>query len=414
MAICGLDFGTSNSTVALPSGEVLEIDRDAVEARLFRSVLYFPEGEPGFFSGARAIREYLSQSEGRFIQSVKTWLPSPTFQSTQIRGRILRLQDLVAMLLRTLRLAAERESGLELSEVVLGRPAVFSTDPEREELAERRLREAAELAGFVSVRFLIEPIAAALSYEAGLDHDELVLVADFGAGTSDVTLMRLGPTRSGHADRRADVIAVGGVSIGGDRFDAEIMRHKLLPYFGAGSTYEIDGKRMPFPFHISGKLLDWHEMSFIREKKTLELLDRMLRGSDRVPAMEALEDLVKENLGYRLFRAIEKTKIELSHASESVIEFDEARVQIKEPITRKEFDQFTAPLLASLSECVEDVLRRSGKEAERVDAVFLTGGSSQIPSVQRLFRDRFGESRLRTADAFTSVAAGLGRSAGAT
>ena len=140
------------------------------------------------------------------------------------------------------------------------------------------------MAGFRKVRFLIEPIAAALAYEASLDHDELVLVADFGAGTSDLTLMRLGPGRRGRQDRRGDVVASDGVTIGGDRFDAEIMRHKLLRYFGAGSSYQTFDGRMPIPNHILGKLLSWHEMSFIRERSTQQLIDRMLRD----PPLSAL------------------------------------------------------------------------------------------------------------------------------
>src|SRR4051812_20914307 len=298
MATCGLDFGTSNSAIALPSGKVLDIDVANDEPRLFRSVLFFSDYGTGYLAGAEAIEEYLQRSEGRFIQSIKGWLPSRSFTATQIRHKPFKLEDLVAILLRTLRELAESAAGVPLDEVTLGRPAVFSTDAESDALAERRLQRAAELAGFKRIRFLTEPIAAALAYEATLVADELVLVADFGAGTSDLTIMRLGPSRRGAADRRPDVIASGGVPIGGDRFDAEIMRHKLLPYFGHNSTYEVMGKRMTVPMSILGRLLAWHEMSFIRERATQELIDRMLYTSDKVPAIEALYDLVEENLGY--------------------------------------------------------------------------------------------------------------------
>jgi hypothetical chaperone protein len=215
-------------------------------------------------------------------------------------------------------------------------------------------------------------------------------------------------------DRRGDVIASGGVHIGGDRFDAEIMRHKLLRHFGAGSTYQTFDKRMPIPNHILGKLLSWHEMSFIRERQTQQLIDHMLYASDNVPAIEALYDLVEENLGYRLFRAIEAAKIRLSQGDATTIDFEEARVRIHEPITRREFETFSQPLLDGLTACTDDVLARAQVKSAAIDSVFLTGGSSQIPAVQQLFARKFGESKLRTADAFTSVAAGLGRAAGAT
>ena len=409
MTAVGLDFGTSNSAVALPSGEVIALDG---ASRMFRSVLFFPEDSREIFAGKTAIDEYLVRSDGRFIQSVKSWLPSATFHSTVIRGRPMRLDDLVAMLLRRIRDIAEDRTGGAIERVVLGRPARFSLDPERDTAAEERLVAAAKIAGYKDISLLIEPIAAALAYEATLTKDELVLVADFGAGTSDLTLMRVGPTRRGGDDRRGDVVASGGVPIGGDRFDAEIMRHKLLPKFGAGSTYEVMGKRMTVPMGILGKLCAWHEMSFIKEKSTMLLLEQMLHTSDNVPAILALVDLVEENLGFRLFRAIEAAKIELSEKTSTRIVFDEAHVVLDELLTRSELERFCAPLLSTLDAAVVELLGRAGQAADGIDAVFLTGGSSQIPAVQALFEQRFGKAKLRSADAFASVAEGLGRATG--
>ena len=412
MATCGVDFGTSNSALALPNGEVVRIDLRAPNPRLLRSVLFFPDEEREVYAGETAIAEYLAGGYGRFLQSVKTWLPSRAFQSTSIRNRPFQLEDLVAMLLRRIREEAELRVGAPLREVVLGRPAVFSEEPESEALAQRRLERAAELAGFTRVRFLIEPIAAAFAYEARLSRDERVLVGDFGAGTADFTLMRLGPGRRG-GDRKRDIIGSDGVYIGGDRFDAEIMRHKLLPYFGAGSTYSYNGgQRLPVPNHVMNKLLSWHEMSFIREAKTQELIAQMLKTSDRLEAVEALHDLVEENLGFQLFRAIERAKVTLSTEKEARLQFEAARIRIDERITRAEFERFSAPLLEQLDACIARLLERTRTGPEDVDAVFLTGGCSQIPAVHALFSRRFGDAKLRTADAFTSVAEGLGRGAG--
>jgi hypothetical chaperone protein len=186
---------------------------------------------------------------------------------------------------------------------------------------------------------------------------------------------------------------------------------QLLPHFGAGSTYRLTGQRLPIPNHVLNKLLSWNEMSFIREASTQQLLEQMLKTSDRLPAVEALYDLVEENLGFQLFRAIERAKVELSSKAETLLHFDAARIQIRERITRVDFERFTAPLIDRLDACVTRLLTRTGVGPEGVDAVFLTGGSSQIPSVRRLFARRFGEEKLRTADAFTSVAEGLGRGA---
>ncbi len=410
MSACGVDFGTSNSALALPDGQVLALDPLAENPRLYRSVLFFPEDDPRTLVAAEAIARYLDDPTGRFIQSVKTWLPSSSFQSTQIRGTVFRLEDLIALLLRRMRERAAAELGRAVEDVVLGRPAVFSEDPAVEAMAQARLQTAAERAGFRRVRFVIEPIAAALAYEAQLTKEELVLVADFGAGTSDLTLMRLGPSRRGQADRRGDVVASTGVYVGGDRFDAAIMKHKLLPAFGARSTYLLQGRRLDVPQHIHRKLLSWSEMSFIRERPTQELITLMLETSDDIPAIEALHDLVFYNLGYRLFRAIEAAKVELSKRDRTVLTFDEERIHLRVPITRTELERFSAPLLQELETCTDALLAKAALK-EPIDSVFLTGGSSQIPAVRALFERRFGAERLRSGDAFTSVAEGLGRAA---
>jgi hypothetical chaperone protein len=408
VSVCGLDFGTSNSTVALPSGEVLEIDLQAENRRLFRSVLFFPEEEREHFAGAEAIDRYLDEPAGRFIQSVKSWLPSRSFTHTQIRHRPVTLEDLVSMLLRRIREGAERAAGVEVRRVVMGRPAVFSTEAAADALAQNRLQRAAEQAGFQEVVFLIEPIAAALAYEARLDRDERVLVGDFGAGTSDFTVMDLGPSRRGARSRTADVVGSGGVRIGGDSFDAAIMKHALLPLFGGGTKYRerFGSQWLRLPQHIERKLLNWHEMSFIRERSIQELIATMLETSDNVPAIEALHDLVMHNLGFQLFRAIERAKVQLSSEEATRIDYDEDRVHVHVPIERAQFEEYCRPLLDELAECVNGLLERTG---DRVDAVFLTGGSSYIPAVRALFSRRFGEERIRTADAFTSVVEGLGR-----
>jgi len=403
-----VDFGTSNSTVALPSGEVLEIDLPAENRRLFRSVLFFPEEEREMHAGAAAIARYLDEPAGRFIQSVKSWLPSRSFTHTQIRHRPVTLEELVSMLLRRIREGAERAAGVEMRRVVMGRPAVYSTEGAADAMAQNRMKRAAEEAGFQEIVFLIEPIAAALAYEARLERDERVLVGDFGAGTSDFTVMDLGPSRRMARARTADVVGSSGVRIGGDSFDAAIMKHALLPLFGGGARYRerFGSQWLRMPQHIERKLLNWHEMSFIRERSTQELIATMLETSDNVPAIEALHDLVVHNLGFQLFRAIERAKVQLSSEREARIDYDEDRIHVHVPLERAQFEAFCRPLLDELAECVNGLLERTG---DRIDAVFLTGGSSYIPAVREIFSRRFGEERIRTADAFTSVVEGLGR-----
>lgn len=206
-----------------------------------------------------------------------------------------------------------------------------------------------------------------------------------------------------------------GVYVGGDRFDSAVMKTALLKYFGQGSTYTVGHgtQRLPMPSYISSRLLSWNEMSLIREKTTRELIDLMLESSDRLPAIEALNDLVMENLGFRLYRAIERAKVELSTKQEARIDFEEARITIHETITLEAFEAATAHLIDELEVCTDELLARLPKGLS-IDSVFLTGGSSQVPSVQRLFARKFGSGKLRTADAFTSVVEGLGRAAAST
>ncbi len=412
----GIDFGTSNSAAAVPGAtsgapaRVVEIDPAGDDVRLLRSVVFFPEESAEVLVGGEAIRRYLVEGEGRFLQSVKTFLPSNTFTRTEIRRRLFGLEELVAIVLRRLREQVEHALGGRIEHAVFGRPAVFNEDAARDRLAETRLARAAELAGFPKPTFVIEPIAAALRYEESLDRDEVVLVGDFGAGTSDFTLMRLGPSQRGFWDRRGDVLASSGVYAGGDRFDAAIVEHRLLARFGAGSTYQSLLKRLPIPGWMTRKLLAWHELALLRERSTMEFLRAARKSSDAPRAVENLVTLAEENLGYRLYRAVERAKRELSDGDRATVSFHESGIDLEEEVTRAEFEAWSAPLRAELSAAVDRALAKAGDVTP--DAVFLTGGTSRVPSVRRLFVERFGEARLREGDAFTSVAAGLGRAAG--
>lgn len=390
---------------------VLAIDEAAEDARLLRSVLFFPDGSTDILAGTAAIESYLRDFEGRFLQSIKTFLPSTAFTYTEIRRKTWKLEQLIAVLLSRIREAVQVAVGdaPALGRVVLGRPAVFSPDPEKDALAESRLAQAAALAGFPAPVFVIEPIAAALRYEESLTHDEVVLVGDFGAGTSDFTLMRLGPSRRGALDRGADVLASSGIYVGGDKFDAKIVEHRLLSLFGAGSTYSTLFKRTELPHWMTRKLLAWNELSMLREKSNLDFLRNAVKTSDKPRELQNLVTLAEENLPFHLYRVVEEAKRQLSEADKAAICFHEADIDIETSLTRAAFERWTAPLREELLRAVDRCLAKAPGRVP--DSVFLTGGSSKIPSLRRTFAERFGEARLREGDAFTSVAAGLGRAA---
>ncbi|HEX4386372.1 MAG TPA: Hsp70 family protein, partial [Myxococcales bacterium] len=232
----------------------------------------------------------------------------------------------------------------------------------------------------------------------------------FGAGTSEFTLMQLGPSRRRSLDRQEDVIASSGVYVGGDKFDAAIVEHRLLALFGAGSTYSTLFKRTELPHWMTRKLLAWNELSMLREKSNLEFLRTAVKTSDKPRELQNLVTLAEENLPFHLYRVVEEAKRNLSTGEKAGLSFHEADIDIETHVTRKELEAWTAPLRNELLLAVDRCLLKAGGRAP--DAVFLTGGTSKIPSVREAFAQKFGESRLREGDAFTSVAAGLGRAAG--
>jgi hypothetical chaperone protein len=273
----GLDFGTSNSVLSRPcdgQAEIINIERYGEQKKIMRSVLYFDE-ENGVFTGEEAINRYIEDGAvGRYMQSLKKFLPSSFAISTEIDRRIYRLDDLIAILLRRIREAGQRETGEEVSRVVMGRPVSFSNNETEDNLAQKRLLSAAKKAGFQEIHFELEPIAAALAFESSLSKGEerIVLVGDFGGGTSDFAVVKIsGDDWKKKADRRDDVLAVAGMNIGGDTFDSRIMEIKITPYFGSDARISSpmrSGEAFTVPRWIIAQLCAWHMIPFLRGKKT--------------------------------------------------------------------------------------------------------------------------------------------------
>jgi hypothetical chaperone protein len=364
--------------------------------------------------GQEAIAQYTEYGGmyGRFMQSVKTFLPNRSFKETFIFGKRFTIEDLVALILQKIKHQGELHIRHVVDTVVLGRPVVFSENPEDDLLAEERLESAALKAGFRNIHFLEEPIAATLAYEATLQEGEekLVFMGDFGGGTSDFVVMRL---RGGRHDpkesRRKDILALGGVYIGGDSFDSVIMWNKVAQYFGRGVTHlGTTGQKLDVPAHILRTLCQWHLIPQLRDKATLADIRSIKATANNPQAIHNLEELILKNLGYGIFRAIEAAKCELSEKDLSWINFSEGGIAISEAITREEFENMAVDEIRKIRICADDVLSRSGVSADDIDVVLLTGGSSFLPMVRRVFVEKFGEQKIKPVDAFTSVSYGLG------
>jgi hypothetical chaperone protein len=413
MQYFGLDFGTTNSSLAWarPDGSVqlCDLDAGAPNLRVLRSLLYYSLEARGFIVGQGAIDEYLAEDmQGTLIQSVKTFLADDSFEETFVHDRTYKLEDLISFFFRHVRQVVRTLTDDDVT-LVVGRPAVFLDDPERETRARERMTRAAHLGQFFTVDFQYEPIAAGLAYETTLARPELALIGDFGGGTSDFTVMRLGNAPAGATDRSADILASSGVQIGGDTFDARIMDGKLTPYFGRGTTFRsMEGQDMPFPLHLLARLGRWHQVGFLRNAATREQLRRIRHTASDPDAVDALQELIQSNLAFFLFREIERAKTALSTEPETTIRFAADAIDIEQTLRRDEFESLIAADLETVRATMQLALDDAGVGAGDIEAVFLTGGSAQIPAVQQIFVDAFGRGKIRNRDFLTSVALGLG------
>ena len=416
--LIGLDFGTTNSAIA-----VADAGKEATLASFgdgsnttnsFRSILYFPPRDRSSTvkaetkAGPEAISSYLdADSKGRLILSIKSYLASQLFTSTQINGRYYTLEDLIAIILRRLRTTVIEQFGVAATSVVIGRPVRFAgAENEADEtLALNRLRSAADLAGFSDVTFELEPVAAAYQYETQLDHDELVLIGDFGGGTSDFTLAQLGPGRK--QTGRNPVVGTAGVAIAGDTFDSRIMMNLVAPKLGLGSHYVSLGKELPVPVWLYSQLSSWHRTFLLKDPKTMAVLREVKSQASEPDKVAALIQIISENLGYALYRAVENTKVELTDNENAEFVFAYSSVNIEDTLERWRFESWIQADIQNIATCVKSLFSQHNVNYGDVGSVFLTGGSSFVPYVRRFFARTFGSDKLKGGEELTTVAKGL-------
>jgi hypothetical chaperone protein len=401
--IYGIDFGTSNSVLAVLNTETHEI----VKVNNESSLIYFKDGE-NFYIGKEAISQYISNNmKGRLLKSIKTLLPQSSFTFTYIFGKKYTAEDLVCLILSFLKIQADTLLNEDVKEVVLGRPVVFSEDPEDDKLAEKRLLNAAKKAGFEKIWFQYEPIAAGFLYEQTIKEPEIVLIGDFGGGTSDFTLMQLDQKKIDLKERKSDIIRTGGVHIGGDDFDADIMWSKLVSYFGYGLKYDSYGKMLDLPVHIFRTLCEWEQMAFLKEGKIRKQLDSYYMYTKNNPALQRLMTLIDNNLGFSLFQSIERAKIDLSKTEQSRILFNKAALEVNETLGREEFNKFIEERIETMENFLSEFLKSSNIAIEKINNVFITGGTSSSQAVLNIFKKKFADHKIRSGDNFNSVAQGL-------
>lgn len=422
----GIDFGTTNSSVAFahPGDRVdlLTFPTPAGLTESFRSVLYLEQhkrtgrNDIKSFTGPAAIQHYLeAETRGRLIQSLKSYLPSRTLTGTEVFGRRYTIEDLIARILTDLRLQAEAHLGHPIRHATVGRPVRFvGSDSDADDtFAVTRLEAAFHHAGFEQVSFVMEPVAAAYTYQSTLDHDELLLIGDFGGGTSDFSLLRVGPASS-------TLLGNAGLGLAGDAFDARIVRKLVSPALGSDSlereppaTPNPTGDRpapkyLPaVPAWIYANLERWHYLSFLKTRNVAEILRRAHLRAAEPEKIAALITLVEEDLGYQLHQAVQRLKVDLSREHSARFFFRDGSLDIAAQVDRADFESWITDQLQAIESTVDGLLAASSIAPAQIDRVFLTGGTSFVPAVRRIFESRFTAARVRTGNEFTSVANGL-------
>jgi hypothetical chaperone protein len=403
----GIDFGTTNSALAIYNEETGEI----TETIIIPSLIYFNQNAAeGFVVGEAAISAYLADNmKGRFIKSVKQVLSRSSFTETRIHNKRYNASDLVAIILTELKTRADQLTGYDCQKAVIGRPVFFDDDDvQKDILAQTRLQKAAMLAGFTNVRYQFEPIGAAFAYEKSLAKKENVLVADLGGGTTDFTYLVLDPAKASSKDRSNDMMANGGIYIGGDSFDSAFMWEKGTPYFGKDTKYEATpGKVLTVPVSLFSNICSWEQMNFfngLRIKKDIEDY-YYFSGNNR--KFKNLITLIENNLGYSVFQSIERTKITLTDEAEATFSYHKMGIEIKETISRYNYEKIIAKDIGRIANYLGEFLQKNNIEVRDIDSLFLTGGTSLVCGIQSLFKTTFPHVKLNSGDNFKSVAKGL-------
>jgi len=403
---CGVDFGTSNSTLGWqrPGASPLLALEDGKPT--LPSVVFFNAEEERASFGRAALTEYLAGYEGRLMRSLKSLLGTPLIDGqTEVLGRALPFRELLTQFIAELRRRGEAAAGREFGHAVFGRPVHFiDGDEQADRLAEDTLRGIAQAVGFRDIAFQYEPIAAAFDYESQIAREELVLVADIGGGTSDFSLVRLSPRRAAMPDRRDDILANGGVHIGGTDFDKYLSLAAVMPLLGMGSRLR-SGSEVPSSYYFN--LATWHTINFAYTQKAVLQLRDFYRDACDTVALDRLRNLIEERAGHWLALKVEEGKIALSAAAEARLQLDRLAPPVELALTRDGFDRAVSRLVDSVEQTVRSLLRDAGVKPEAVDTVFFTGGSSGV----RLLRERIAAlapaAQRVEGDLFGSIGTGL-------
>lgn len=411
MHAIGIDFGTTNTVLAVPESpgkaRILTLTGDGETAETVRTALSFrrspkPGAPPAAEAGLRAIRDFLDlPEEMRFLQSFKSFAASASFSDTAVFTRRFSFEDI----LKTFLLKLNERTGTDRfpPRLVIGRPVKFAGESPDDSLAMRRYETALRAAGFEDISYVLEPVAAAYFYAQQLKRDSVILVGDFGGGTSDFSVLRFSIGQS----ISAEALGHSGIGIAGDSFDYRIIENLVSPKLGKHATYVSWGKKLPVPIHYFACFSRWNELCLMRRPDVLRELCALARRSPSRAELLSLVDLIEGGVSYERYRTIAKVKAQLSENDEATFRFTSSGANIEASVKRRDFETWITGDLSRIEETVDAVLASAHVKIDDIDRVLLAGGTSHVPAARRLFKKRFPKERIDSGEQLLSIAKGL-------
>lgn len=407
MISCGIDFGTSNSSIALSKNGKVSLVPVEQEQYTIPSALFFQRKMHQAVFGSEAIECFFSRKEGRFMRSLKRVLGTDLMKhGTAVNGRAMKFEDIIASFLQNLKTKAERFTETELTHVVIGRPVHFiDNDVTGDQRAEQELLAIVQRIGFTQVAFQLEPIAAAFAHEVSLPNEKLALVADLGGGTSDFTVIRLCSQYQQKADRSSDILANTGVRIGGNDFDKELSLATIMPELGYKTTHGVKNLEVPLkPYH---DLAEWSKVNSLYTVKLRSQMQQLLHESHSKHTFKRLLRVLEQETGHALLAATEEAKIALTDTEEHLATLDFIEKGLQVPMQRVVFEKSIQEYLYQISQSAVDCLRLAGIQASNIELIIFTGGTTEVPAVQSVFKELFPNASIVDENKLSSVGLGL-------
>lgn len=409
ISACGIDFGTSNSTIGISTNNNTKLIHLEENSPILKSSIFFSTDDNAYYIGQNGINRYFDGYPGRLMLSLKSILGSYLAQEKiVVCKKSLSYVEIIGLVLKYIKTTAENSLHTELNKVILGRPVRYHDhDDTKDRLAQATMQEIALAQGFKEVAFQFEPIAAALDYESTITSEEIALIVDIGGGTSDFTIIKINDKRKTN-DRKEDILANYGVHIGGTDFDSELSLHSVMPLLGKGSLMKSDnGSYIEVPSSIYYDLTTWHLLSFLYSHKTINNLKQVYAAATDKKLIQRALEVLQKRLGHYLLNTVEKAKISLSQQKNINVDLSIIEKNLDLNITREQFEISCFTLITQLESTINSTLNQANIKANDINSVFVTGGTTQIPSVYNCIKTLFPNAKYVTGDIFGSVGKGL-------